>query len=142
MRTTCAAIGITAILVLASPAILSAQETGWQTRGMFGDRTLGRALSPAPAQRFPGLQTGPSGNFLGIGRPDGSRMFPTPWRQIEPAPVVVPATMPGAYPSAMDPIAPAESAWPQPAQAMPSDEGGEPGMPPETVPGAESAAGE
>lgn len=134
MRTVYAAIGISVSLMLGSPAILSAQDAGWQTRGMFGDRTLGRSLSPAPAQRVPGLQTGPSGNFMGIGRPDGSSMFSTPWRRIEPAPVFIPAVLPGGYPNAIAPAAPVEA----PSQpALP-----EQGMPSEIAPGAEGVQGE
>jgi hypothetical protein len=73
------------------PAVLLAQQPDDRPtyRGLFGDRRLGQPLQPAPSTFGGGIQRGRSGDFLGMGRADGSAMFPTPWRRIEPGPLPV-----------------------------------------------------
>jgi hypothetical protein len=61
-----------------------------QTSGMFGPRTLGSPIRPGASQFDDGLQRGPSGTFLGTGRPAGQNMFTTPWQQPFEAPVYLP----------------------------------------------------
>jgi hypothetical protein len=82
---------VSAALVLHTAAIraqtvaMSAQIVVPAT-GLFGPRALGQSLQPRTSYLIGGLQRGPSGNFLGIGRLDGNTMFATPWR-----PPLVPA---------------------------------------------------
>ena len=88
--------------------------------GLFGDRALGRSLQPAASRFGGGIQFGPSGNLVGVGRADGSNMFLTPWRRVEPAPLTVNWGAPPyifAVPGPQPVVAPQE----QPAQA-PSDQ--------------------
>ncbi len=77
------ALALAAVLALSlcKPQMVVAQSS--EIRGMFGNRTLGQSFMPRPSTFGGGLQTGPSGNFLYFGRPDGSTAFATPWRQID-----------------------------------------------------------
>ncbi len=61
-----------------------------QTNGLFGPRVLGSPIRPGASQFDDSLQRGPSGAFLGTGRPAGQNMFTTPWRQPSEAPVYLP----------------------------------------------------
>jgi len=113
-------VGICVVLLWTGPcwrAGLAQQAEDRPTvRGMFGDRTLGRPLQPAASRFGSGIQRGPSGNFLGLGRADGSSTFLTPWRRSEPAPRPVNWATPPyifAVPGPQPVIAPHE----QPAQA-------------------------
>jgi hypothetical protein len=58
-------------------------QTSGPSTGMFGNRTLGQSFIPAASTFGGGIQTGASGNFLYIGRSDGSAAFASPWRQID-----------------------------------------------------------
>ncbi len=57
----------------------------------FYNLSLGRSFVPPPSGFGGGIQTGPSGNFLYLGRPDGAVDFGTPWRrpQVEAVPLLV-----------------------------------------------------
>jgi len=70
---------------LCGPAIIFAQARyqGEEIPGMFGSRSLGRPIAPGRSNLVGGFQTGPSGDFLYLGRSDGLNDFATPWRQIE-----------------------------------------------------------
>jgi hypothetical protein len=57
---------------------------GKETRGLFGNRTLGHSFTPRP-NTFGGIQTGSSGDFLYVGRWDDSSAFATSWRRIDTA---------------------------------------------------------
>jgi len=46
--------------------------------GTFGRRSLGQTIKPKPSLTLDGLQRGPSGVFIGRGRPYGGMMFYTP----------------------------------------------------------------
>jgi len=69
-------------------------------RGLFGDRTLGHALRPATSRFGGGIQRGPNGEFLGLGRADGSSMFRASRRQGEPSPLLVSRGTPPYAPAA------------------------------------------
>ena len=62
---------ILAVLTISSMCALSPRvlATPVQVRGMFGDRTLGRPITPRVRTNFSsGIRRGPSGNFLGLDR--------------------------------------------------------------------------
>jgi hypothetical protein len=60
-----------------------------QSGGMFGPRVTGGSLQPGRSSQFNnGLQTAPSGTFVGAGRASGPNMFATPWRQANPWPTL------------------------------------------------------
>jgi hypothetical protein len=100
-------------------------------RSMFGDRRLGQPLRPGPSRFDSGIQRGPSGNFLGQGRPDGANMFATPWRRVEPGPLPVDGGFPPQPVTAAAPL-PVIVAPPQPREASPTP-------PPEEPPAATPA---
>ena len=68
-------------LCIPQSVVAQASPQGNQTHGTFGDRTLGQSFVPRPSTFGGGIQTGPGGNFLFLGRSDGSAAFATPWRQ-------------------------------------------------------------
>lgn len=72
-------------LSLCKPQMVVAQASpqGNEIGGMFGNRTLGQPLAPRRSTFGGGIQTGASGNFLYLGRPDGSSAFAAPWRRID-----------------------------------------------------------
>ena len=81
-------LALTAALALnlcGSPMLLAQSPQGSVTYGTFGNRTLGQSFVPQPRTFGGGIQTGASGNFLYLGRPDGVAAFATPWRQTDPA---------------------------------------------------------
>jgi len=61
-----------------------------QTSGLFGPRVLGSPIRPGASQFDDSLQRGPSGTFLGTGRPAGQNMFTTPWLTPSESPVYLP----------------------------------------------------
>jgi hypothetical protein len=89
---------------LCGPAIVVAQVRfqGAEIPGMFGGRSLGRPIAPGRSNSVSGIQTGPSGAFLYLGRSDGPNAFAAPWRRIElgplpettGSPLVMPQTAP------------------------------------------------
>jgi hypothetical protein len=96
------ALGLLAVLALGlcKPQMVVAQVApqGNVTHGTFGNRTLGQSFVPRPSTFGGGIQTGATGSFLYLGRPDGSTAFAaTPWRRIDPA---VLAQASGATPAA------------------------------------------
>ena len=68
-------------LCIPQMVVAQASPQGNQAHGTFGDRTLGQSFVPRPSTFGGGIQTGPSGNFLYLGRSDGSAAFATPWRK-------------------------------------------------------------
>ena len=70
-------------LCIPQRVVAQVSPQGNQTYGTFGDRTLGQSFVPRPSTFGGGIQTGASGNFLYLGRSDGSAAFATPWRQNE-----------------------------------------------------------
>ena len=80
-------------LGLCKPPLVVAQVStqGSVVHGTFGDRTLGQSFVPRPSTFGGGVQTGPGGSFLFLGRSDGSAAFVTPWRQNDTG-VVVPGS--------------------------------------------------
>lgn len=130
-------------LSLCNPQIATAQVSlqGNVTHGTFGNRTLGQPFVPRPGTFGGGIQTGPAGNFLFLGRPDGSAAFATPWRQfdattIEQAAAARPTTQPAPTTAAPPPASTAEnrvpelSAVPGPALPLLSETNGQEGMAP------------
>jgi hypothetical protein len=109
-------LALTAVLAmgLGGPSMALAQllSQGNQVYGTFGNQTLGQPFVPRRSTLVGGIQTGPSGNFLFLGRPDGSTAFaPMPWRHIDPGLLqeAADATRPGqsllnAVPSAAAPV--------------------------------------
>ena len=76
---------------------------GYQTYGTFGYRTLGQSFVPSLSTFGGGIQTGPGGNFLSVGRSAGSAMFGTPLGQAGQqgaggTPAAQPALNPGLVP--------------------------------------------
>ncbi len=96
-----------AVLPLSMPPLVAGQATvqvvpqSNQTYGTFGYRTLGQSFVPSPATFGGGIQTGPEGGFLSVGRSDGSAMFTTPGPQIgqQQAAGGTPAAQPALNPS-------------------------------------------
>ncbi len=91
-------------------------DSGTVVRGMFGPRVIGEPLRPRPSQSSSGIIRGPSGEFYGIGRPEGSlfrgNRLPTSDRLNQTVPVppawlrdsAVPAGVADAYRRPPDPI--------------------------------------
>jgi hypothetical protein len=98
---------------------------------MFGDRSLGHPIQPGTSYFGSGIQRGPSGDLLSVGRTNGS-MFPTPWRRAEPAPLpvywgpsylfAVPGVQPGLVPQEQPAQVPGEQPLPpeQPTPGQPA----------------------
>jgi hypothetical protein len=86
-------------------------------RGLFGDRRLGQPVQPGPSRFGGGIQRGPSGDFLGQGRTDGSNMFITPWRRVEPGPL--PFNWGVSPPVISVTVPPPVIVLPQPQEALP-----------------------
>ena len=105
------------------PSSIAQEPTAGGTyRGMFGPRTLGQPFSPRPRHFGGGLRVGPSGDFLGVRRPQGES---APWRQAEPAglpwiptPVVVVPSEPIPGPAAALPSAAPAQPQPQPPASI------------------------
>ncbi len=123
VRTSCV-LALTAVLGLSFYKLptVAAQvfPQGNVAYGTFGSRTLGQPLVPRPGTFGGGVQTGPGGNFLYLGRADGSAMFATPWRHIDPdvlLPVLVASPAEQPAPNAV--VAP-QSPAPQFSAAQPS----------------------
>jgi hypothetical protein len=55
--------------------------------GMFYNPTFGRSFAPRPNGFGGGIQTGPSGEFLHLGRPGGVPAFAAPWLNVPAEPV-------------------------------------------------------
>ncbi|MBN2477398.1 MAG: hypothetical protein JXB62_22525 [Pirellulales bacterium] len=116
------------VFSLAVGLLLGTSTPGWaqwtsnkvDVYGMFGHRSLGRTLTPSPSRAFDGLHRGPSGNFLGRGRPRGGMMFGlTPaqqWSLLQREPVAASPTIGRPVP-----VGPSElRVPPQPAVVMPA----------------------
>ncbi len=71
--------------------VLAQTPQGRSYYSPFYNLSLGRSFVPPPSGFRGGIQTGPSGNFLYLGRPDGAVDFGTPWRrpQVEAVPLLV-----------------------------------------------------
>ena len=129
-------------LGLCNPQIVIAQVSpqGNVTHGTFGNRTLGQPFVPRPSTFGGGIQTGPTGNFLFLSRPDGSAAFAAPWRQFDPTTIEQAAAMLAAQPApttaASPPATTVENRVPEfsavPGSALPllSDTNGQEGMAP------------
>jgi hypothetical protein len=80
------AAGGTAVSLLGTTGFATAQVVppGSQTYGTFGNRTLGQSFVPTPSTFGGGIQTGPGGNFLSVGRSNGPALNATPGPQIGP----------------------------------------------------------
>lgn len=99
------AVGGNALLTLSTPPTVAVQvmPQGYQTYGTFGYRTLGQSFVPSLSTFGGGIQTGPGGNFLSVGRSAGSAMFGTPLGQAGQqgaggTPAAQPALNPGLVP--------------------------------------------
>ena len=97
------------------------------SRGLFGDRSLGRPVQPGTSGFGGGIQRGPSGDLLGLGR----GMFPTPWRRVEGAGLpIVWGTPPYTFYPVSGPqpvVAPREQPAQAPAEQPPPPQQSTPG---------------
>jgi len=64
-----------ALAMSASEADAQGLTQGQTVQGMLGPRVLGRPLQAPPRVYMGGIQLGPSGDFVGIGRGQGGTMF-------------------------------------------------------------------
>jgi hypothetical protein len=134
MRWISVAISVVFLLIGACLRVGLAQQSEEQTtaRGMFGDRSLGHPIQPGASHFGSGIQRGPSGDLLSVGRTNGAAMFPTPWRRTEPAPLpvywgpsylfAVPGVQPGLVPQEQPGQVPSEQPRPpeQPTPEQPA----------------------
>lgn len=71
---------VAAVMTMAVGGTVWAQSSGGETRGLFGNRSLGGTLQPKPRTLVNGLLTGPSGDFVGRGRAAGLTFNPSVWQ--------------------------------------------------------------
>jgi hypothetical protein len=114
-------------LVLAQCGMALAQASSQP--GMFGNRFLGQPLAPQPSSFGGGIQLGPAGNFVSLGRPNGATSFPL-WKQYSGAPIDLGvAASPPAQPAAQ--LSPPRQ---PPAGGVPAVQVGQPAQPPANSP--------
>ncbi len=85
------AMAAAAIVLGVGSMVLAQTPQGPVYYSSFYNLSLGRSFVPPPSGFGGGIQTGPTGNFLYLGRTDGAVDIGTPWRrpQIEAVPLLV-----------------------------------------------------
>jgi len=107
--------------MFALPAVLRASEES--VRGMFGDRTLGRPLTPRTRTAFrSGILRGPNGSFLGLQRNDRFDRSYSYARRSAPAPSspVPQSARSGIVTRPLPRVEPRATARPTPTRVQPS----------------------